>query len=694
VALIQAMHRLIKLFQLDHAYPDSGIFRIANTRNTKLAELFSKDYPPNSSMLLSRFFSRYYDSGVFLQVRSYSDSERSIRDRADEIRLLWPDRDRHYTPLNLETKLATQEKKDLIDFFIHKNLKEYLNRELDNFISDEIIRVNGLARRPIRLLQKNLLVARSFRENASKIIDILAECENTLKHLLFRKKFVLETHYCMTLDRVPKGFYREIAANKKQWEEWERLLDMGISKLPAGMGGMGKGNAGVGERLEYMHAHPELPLDTAHFTAGFRERLLSKFDDLDAKLDGVLIHGDNFHGLRLLQTRFKEEVQCIYIDPPFNTGAAGHAYKDEYQRSAWLSFMADRIEQSVPLLKADGTFYAHIDYSEKERLRLILDEHLCYMTEIIWRIGWLSGFKTMAKKFIRNHDTIYQYGKTQSPLFIKSYIPYPEGYVRRDGSPPKGKGYPLEDTWNCSEIDQLNSIQIISFSKEKAGSQALTQKNENLLERIIMSSSLKGQWVMDFFCGSGTTCAAAHKMGRKWIGIESGSQFDEYALPRMKKVLFGDRFGISAKYKWRGGGMFKYIRLESFEAALENSSRTGAIGIDRYADADVVETLIWLLGLVVNKMYVKNDFRIVEGKDGGGKKILVVWRKYSNEIANDPLKFNEMHENASCEITSFLNDRRYNSAWDFDAVYTNVYDKDPPFYSIEKALEKLMSGQE
>src|SRR5690606_24555517 len=102
----------------------------------------------------------------------------------------------------------------------------------------------------------------------------------------------------------------------------------------------------------------------------------------------------------------------------------------------------------------------------------------------------------------------------------KSYIPYPEGYRRRDGKQPTGAGVPLEDTWNCSEADSLNSIQIVSFSREKTGYP--TQKSEALLDRIIRASSNPGDLVLDAFCGSGTTCAVAEKTGRRWIGIDAG----------------------------------------------------------------------------------------------------------------------------------------------------------------------------
>ena len=253
-----------------------------------------------------------------------------------------------------------------------------------------------------------------------------------------------------------------------------------------------------------------------------------------------------------------------------NTDTDGFLYKDGYQHSSWLAMMESQVQASRELLASDGTFYAHIDYNEKENLKLLLDKYLQYITEIIWRIGWVSGYKSAANKFIRNHDTIYQYSKSDSPLFIKTYIPYPQGYTRRDGSLPTGQGYPLEDTWNCSEMDQLHSIQIISFSKEKVGNQALTQKNENLIGRMLVSSSSPGDTVLDYFLGSGTTAAAAHKMGRRYIGIEIGQQFFEFALPRMKRVLYGDPYGISSELDWKGGGAFKYLRLESYEDALDS----------------------------------------------------------------------------------------------------------------------------
>ena len=143
-----------------------------------------------------------------------------------------------------------------------------------------------------------------------------------------------------------------------------------------------------------------------------------------------------------------------------------------------------------------------------------------FRNEVIWRIGWVSGFKTQKLGWIRNHDVILYYLKSDEAkkLFNKEYIPYPEGYTRRDGQIPTGKGIPIEDTWNCSDTDRLDSIMIKSFSTEKTGYP--TQKPLDLLERIIKASSNEGDVVLDPFCGCGTTIEAAKRLDRRYVGID------------------------------------------------------------------------------------------------------------------------------------------------------------------------------
>lgn len=279
-----------------------------------------------------------------------------------------------------------------------------------------------------------------------------------------------------------------------------------------------------------------------------------------------LIWGDNKLILSALKNGpLREEIEkqgglkLIYIDPPFDVGAdfsmdieiGGDtltkrpnileeiAYRDTWGKGAdsFIAMIYERLMLMRDLLAEDGSIYVHCDWRVNSLIRLALDEILgaeSFQREIIWRIGWLSGYKTGAKNWIRNHDTILFYTRDpQGFTFNKEYIPYPPDYVRRDGKRPEGPGYPIEDTWNCSAIDRMDSIQIMSFNTEKTGYE--TQKNENLLERIVGASSNEGDLVADFFCGSGTTLAVAEKLGRKWIGSDLG----KFAIHTTRKRLIG-----------------------------------------------------------------------------------------------------------------------------------------------------------
>jgi len=272
-----------------------------------------------------------------------------------------------------------------------------------------------------------------------------------------------------------------------------------------------------------------------------------------SKWNNKLIWGDNKLILSSLRggplRRDIEEaggLKLIYIDPPFDVGAdfsidipigdqTFHkeanvlekvAYRDTWGRGSdsFIAMIYERLILMRDLMHPEGSIYVHIDWRLSGVVRMVLDEVFgakSFQREIIWRIGWISGYKSTASNWIRNHDTIFFY--TRSPenfTFNKEYIPYPSDYVRRDGNEPSGKGYPIEDTWNCSKMDIMDSIQIKSFSGEKTG--YATQKNEALVERLMKASSNPGDLVADFFCGSGTTAAVAEKHGRKWICADLG----------------------------------------------------------------------------------------------------------------------------------------------------------------------------
>lgn len=280
--------------------------------------------------------------------------------------------------------------------------------------------------------------------------------------------------------------------------------------------------------------------------------------------ENLIIKGNNLLAMHTLKTQFRGQVKLIYIDPPFNTQTDTFGYNDNFNHSTWLTFMKNRLEIARELLSSNGSIYVHLDFNEVHYCKVLMDEIFGrenFQREIIWRIGWVSGYKTAAKNWIRNHDTILFYTKSDLS-FNKEYIPYPDGYVRRDGNPPEGQGYAIEDTWNCSELDRLDSIQIKSFDQEKTG--FLTQKNEALLGRIIYSATNEGDIVLDFCSGSGTTGATAHKMNRQYIMVEQMEEQVEIIIDRMKNVINGDSKGISKSANWQGGGEFIYCELMKY----------------------------------------------------------------------------------------------------------------------------------
>lgn len=266
-----------------------------------------------------------------------------------------------------------------------------------------------------------------------------------------------------------------------------------------------------------------------------------------------LIHGDNLAALAALRASFRDSIDLVYIDPPFATGGSfevasrvgrggagrGHeislaAYSDRFEGGlgGFLSMLDPRLRLIHDLLAPDGSLYVHVDPTVGHAVKLLLDEIFgpeCFQREIVWRIGWVSGFKTRARNWIRNHDLLFFYVKDPRRFtFNKRYIPYPPGYRRRDGALPKGKGMPIDDVWNAAPAEfelrgpeSLDSIQIKSFSTEKTG--YATQKNESVLRRIIEASSNPGDWVLDAFCGSGTTLVAAQQLDRRFIGCDVGA---------------------------------------------------------------------------------------------------------------------------------------------------------------------------
>ena len=262
--------------------------------------------------------------------------------------------------------------KNSFDYFIHKDLAGFLRRELDLYLKSEVLNLDDLALGDAARLRRALARVRTIRHMADKIIAFLAQLEDFQKRLWLKKKFVLETHWCVTLDRVPEALYPEIAANTTQREEWVELL--AIDEIT---GDLGNGGTSYSEPLsvEFLKANPYLVLDTRYFDADFTDRLLaalSEAEPLDEQMDGLLIHGENFQALNLLQRRYRRQVDCIYIDPPYNTDSSPILYKNDLKDSSWLSLMEDRVLLAKTLLANHGILCCAIDDEEVWRLRALL----------------------------------------------------------------------------------------------------------------------------------------------------------------------------------------------------------------------------------------------------------------------------------------------------------------------------------
>ena len=262
--------------------------------------------------------------------------------------------------------------KNSFDYFIHKNLGGFLRRELDLYLNTEVLNLDDLEQGDAARLDRALARVRTIRYVGDKIIDFLAQLEDFQKQLWLKKKFVLETQWCVTLDRVPETLYPEIADNTAQCEEWVKLF--AINEVE---GNLANGNVTWSDppSTDFLKANSYLVLDTRHFDHDFTDRLLaalSKDGSLDEQMDGLLVHGENFQALNLLHTRYREEVQCVYIDPPYNTDASAILYKNNYKDSSWLSLMENGLVLARDYLKNDGILCVAIDDEEASVLRLVM----------------------------------------------------------------------------------------------------------------------------------------------------------------------------------------------------------------------------------------------------------------------------------------------------------------------------------
>lgn len=586
-----------------------------------------------------------YEETNLAAINAWITSQPDMDLRVALLRISNPDAKADKRKTIIQKHLEAYVAKNSFDYFIHKDLGGFLSRELDFFIKNEVMHLDDLDTESEARVGSYLAKVRAIKRVGKDIITFLAQLENFQKRLWMKKKFVVETNWCVTLDRVPEKYYDEICHCEKQVNEWVKLYAIDMDK-----GDLVRPPFSIPLKVDYLRANQLLVLDTANFTDDFKLRLMSDIDELDKKTIGVLAFSENLQALNLLYNRFKESVRGCYIDPPFNLGEnADYLYKVDYKDSTWLSLLQDRVMAIKKLLMNDGSIFVRCSHDGNMILRQLMNETYGknnYRNEIILRRaeetkGDLNKQFETIKSITVNYDNLYWYSKQPSARFSRIIKPISQdksdahwhsfwkamdrptmrycllgidltdhygqwmweknraqnavdNYIKftQEFEP---KGISLEEYWESTgkklefvkrDGDKIGSIKywIPPRTETMADTNWLdikgyankwgfkTENSEGVLKRVIESLSETNEYILDCFLGSGTTAAVSIKTNRKFIGVDMGEQFYSVALPRLKYVLNGEWSGVSSSCNYKGGGLFKYVSLESYEDALSNLS--------------------------------------------------------------------------------------------------------------------------
>ena len=321
----------------------------------------------------------------------------------------------------LEKHLKGYVAKNTFDYFIHKDLHGFLTRELDFFIKSEVMHLEDLDTGSEARVETYLAKVKAIKRVGKIIIDFLAQIEDFQKKLWLKKKFVVETNWCITLDKIDESFWAEIIGNKAQIDEWIAMYAIdeaeGWSNPPT---------------VDFLRQNKNLIVDTKHFSNTFKFRLLESIPDLDGQTNGVMIWGDNYHALSFLKAKYAKSVQSVYIDPPYNADATAILYKNGYRNSSWCAMIHNRIALARELMKPSGIICITIDDYELYNLKQVADVVFpnAYIATVAIRNN-PSGRSTVVG-FSVNHEYALFYGK-ESGEYSVGRMPHSDEQLSRYG---------------------------------------------------------------------------------------------------------------------------------------------------------------------------------------------------------------------------------------------------------------------
>jgi len=341
----------------------------------------------------------------------------------------------------LDKAFKVFEKQSEVDYFINKNAKEFLKEQFNLWLYQYVFSGES------EWTDKRIKQLQVLKDIAYKIIDFISQFEDELVKIWNKPKFVLNSNYVITLDRIADKeieLIEELLKHKnfeKQQEEWKELgiIDEKFEKNQIFE------NRLDGKQLKKEYQH--LPIDTKYFK-DIELDILSLFDELDKSLDGWLIKSENYQALNTILPKFKEKVQTIYIDPPYNTGSDEFIYKDNFQHSSWLTMMENRLNLAREFITNKGVIFISIGDTIKS------DVHITSVSRLIALANQIFGEDNYIATFVRKsgvaprqdikhianaHDYIVSYSKkidllnlNQKPATFKGFV-YEDEYVNTRG---------------------------------------------------------------------------------------------------------------------------------------------------------------------------------------------------------------------------------------------------------------------
>ncbi|MCR4346281.1 MAG: site-specific DNA-methyltransferase [Sulfuricaulis sp.] len=596
-------------------------------------------------------------------------------------------RDADGNPVSLlEHHLRTYTRVNSTDFFIHKDLKGFLERELDFYLKNEVLNLDELEAGGEARSESWFQTLRAIKGIGHKIIAFVAQIENFQKRLFEKKKFVTEVHYCVTLDRVSEELYPEIAKNKAQIGEWKRLFY--IHEIKGDLATQGFKEP---VKVEFLKANPFLVLDTQFFSAEFKAKLLASGEilsgakTLEEAIDGLLIHSENFQALNLVIPRYAGQANCIYIDPPYNTNSSEILYKNGYKSSTWITLINNSLPLARAMLRYDGILCATIDDEQQKELATLLSRvfgsdnilgTVCIRMNPSGRIT-LKGFaqaheyaifagqshESAIAKLPRTDAQLQRFNQSDGKGSFEWRNFRREGSSSERGSRPR-RYFPIyvkgaairipklrwqENTRSYDILEKPNRDEVVIYPIDAKSSERVwrwgLERVQRELSEVVPKKNPQGElqlyykyrpneegvlpttvWVdkkysateygtatlkdlfgsrnefsfpksihavedcvkisvpdnddaliVDYFGGSGTTGHAAINLNRedggkrKYVLVEVGDYFNTVTKPRIQKVIYSEDWKDGKPVSRQGSShAFKYLRLESYEDALNN----------------------------------------------------------------------------------------------------------------------------